>query len=66
MSHKRAKRDWVRDLVEAAGTQDLDYFADSYTVHFEGALVLRHVHVRDNVARTVRPLIEQLIENPVT
>jgi hypothetical protein len=31
-------------------------------VLFDGALVLRHVHVCDNAARSVRPLIEQLIE----
>jgi hypothetical protein len=50
------------DLAQAAGTQDPDGFADSYTVPFDGALVLRHVHVCDNAARSVRPLIEQLIE----
>ena len=61
-AHKRANRDWVRDLAEAAGTDDPDTFADSYTVLFEGALVLRQVHDRDDAARAVRPLIEQLLE----
>ena len=40
---------------------DPEAFADSYTVLFEGALVLRQVHDRDDAARAVRPLIEQLI-----
>ena len=43
-------------------TADPDTFADSYTVLFEGALVLRQVHDRDDAARVVRPLIEQLLE----
>lgn len=60
--HKRANRDWVRDLAKAAGVGNPDGFADSYTVLFEGALVLRHVHDRDDAARAVRPLIEQLLE----
>jgi hypothetical protein len=66
MSRKRANRDGVRDLALAAGTHEPDGFAESHTVLFEGALVLRHVHVRDNAARTVRPLIEQLIRNSVS
>jgi len=62
MSHKRANRDWVRELAAAAGVRDPDVFADAYTVIFEGALVLRQVHDRDDAARAVRPLIEQLLE----
>ena len=61
-AHKRSNRDWVRDLAEAAGARDPEGFADSYTVLFEGALVLRQVHDRDDAARAVRPLIEQLLE----
>jgi AcrR family transcriptional regulator len=62
MSHKRANRDWVRELAAAAEARDPDRFADAYTVIFEGALVLRQVHDRDDAARAVRPLIEQLLE----
>ena len=61
-AHKRANRDWVRDPARAAGVQDPDGFADSYTVLFEGALVLRQVHDRDDAAQAVRPLIVQLLE----
>jgi AcrR family transcriptional regulator len=61
-THKRANRDWVRDLAEAARVPDPDSFADSYTVIFEGALVLRQVHDRNDAARAVRPLIGQLLE----
>jgi AcrR family transcriptional regulator len=61
-AHKRSNRDWVRDLAAAAGLRDPDGFADSYTVLFEGALVLRQVHDRDDAARAVRPLIEQLLD----
>jgi len=62
-AHKRANRDWVCDLASAAGARDPEGFADRYTVLFEGALVLRQVHDRDNAAATVRPLIEQLLES---
>jgi AcrR family transcriptional regulator len=62
-AHKRANRDWVRDLATAAGSRDPDTFADRYTVLFEGALVLRQVHDRDDAALAVRPLIEQLLED---
>lgn len=62
MSHKRANRDWVRDLAAAAEVRDPDAFADAYTVIFEGALVLRQVHDRNDAARAVRPLIERLLE----
>jgi AcrR family transcriptional regulator len=61
-AHKRANRDWVRDLAKAGGIADADGFADSYTILFEGALVLRQVHGRNDAARAIRPLIEQLIE----
>jgi AcrR family transcriptional regulator len=61
-AHKRANRDWVRDLAAAAGLRDPEQFADTYTVLFEGALVLRQVHDRDDAAMTVRPMIEQLLE----
>jgi AcrR family transcriptional regulator len=62
MSHKRANRDWVRDLAAAARVRDADGFADAYTVIFEGALVLRQVHDRNDAALAVRPLIQQLLE----
>jgi AcrR family transcriptional regulator len=64
-AHKRANWSWVRDLAEAAGVADPDLFADHYTVLFEGALILRQVHDRDDAAQAVRPLIEQLLSEHV-
>lgn len=61
-SHKRAARDFVRDLAQGAGAADPELFADRYTLLFEGTLVLRQVHDRDDAARVVRPVIERLIE----
>jgi AcrR family transcriptional regulator len=61
-AHKRSNWDWVRDLAAAAGVEGPDGFADRYTVIFEGALVLRQVHGRNDAARAVLPLIEQLLE----
>jgi len=63
MGHKRANRDWVRDLAKAAGARDPELLADAYTMLFEGALVLRQVHDRNDAARAVRPLIEQLLRS---
>jgi AcrR family transcriptional regulator len=65
-AHKRANRDWVRDLAVEAGAANPEAFADHYTVLFEGALVLRQVHDRDDAARAVRPLIERLIDDHLT
>lgn len=65
-AHKRSNRDWVRDLAEAGGARDPEGFADAYTVLFEGALVLRQVHDRDDAARAVRPLIESLVASQLS
>jgi len=62
-AHKRANRDMVRDLAAAAGTTSADAFADAYTLLFEGTLVLRQVHDRDDAARVARPVFERLIES---
>lgn len=59
--HKRASRDMFRDLAAQARAQDPDAFADGYTLLFEGALVLRQVHDRDDAAIVVRPHVIKLI-----
>jgi AcrR family transcriptional regulator len=61
-AHKRANRDMVRDLACDAGTETPDEFADTYTLLFEGTLVLRQVHDRDDAARVARPVFERLID----
>ncbi|HZM00851.1 MAG TPA: TetR family transcriptional regulator [Planctomycetota bacterium] len=59
--HKRAARDAVRDLAARAGAREPEGFADAYTLIFEGTLVLRQVHDRDDAARLARPVVEALV-----
>ena len=59
--HKRENRDAWRDLAAAAGARDPEAFADQYTALFEGTLVLRHVHDRDDAARVIRPAVVSLM-----
>ena len=51
------------DLAAQAGADDPEAFADAYTMLFEGALVLRQVHDRDDAARVVRPHIDPGLAN---
>jgi AcrR family transcriptional regulator len=59
--HKQGNSTWFRDLAEQAGAREPHVFADAYTMLFEGALVLRQVHDRDDAAKAVRPHVERLI-----
>ena len=61
-AHKRASRDMVRDMASRAGARDAEAFADAFTMLFEGTLVLRQIHDRDDAARVARPVFERLIE----
>lgn len=63
--HKQGNRDWFRALAERAGARELDAFVDAYTMLFEGALVLRQVHDRDDAARAARPHVQRLIDTYV-
>lgn len=63
--HKRRTRDWFADLARQAGADDPDRFADTYTMLFEGSLILRQVHGRDDAARLARPVIEKLIADHI-
>jgi AcrR family transcriptional regulator len=63
--HKRANWKWVCDLAQRAAADDPQTFADAYTMLFEGALILRQVHDRDDAARAARPLVERLIDEHV-
>jgi AcrR family transcriptional regulator len=60
--HKQGSSDWFRELAERAGARNPEAFADAYTMLFEGALVLRQVHDRDDAAKAARPHVERLID----
>lgn len=60
--HKRKARDQFRDLARAAGMTEADAFADEYTLLFEGALILRQAHGRNDAARLARAAVARLIE----
>jgi AcrR family transcriptional regulator len=60
-AHKRAARDTWRDLARKAGAADPEAFADQFAALFEGTLVLRQAHDRDDAARAIRPAAEALL-----
>lgn len=62
-AYKRRSRDKWRDLARAAGagSTNAEIFADCYAAVFEGALVLRQTHGRNDAARVIRPAVEQLV-----
>ena len=60
--HKRDNRDAWRDLARLAGAADPETFADQYTALFEGMLILRQVHGRNDAAVVVRPAAEALMQ----
>lgn len=62
-AHKRKTRDSFRDLARAAGadSKSAEGFADCYAALIEGALVMRQTHGRNDVARAIRPAVEQLL-----
>ncbi len=62
-AHKRANWEMVRDMAKRAGSSNAQSFADAYTMLFEGTLVLRQVHDRNDAARAARPLVAKLIED---
>lgn len=59
--HKLRTRDSFRDLARDAGLRDPEAFADHYTALFEGTLVLRQVHGRNDAARVMRGAVEALL-----
>lgn len=60
--HKRAAREGVAELASRAGARDPSAFADAYTLIFEGTLILRQAHGRDDAARMARPVVAALVE----
>jgi AcrR family transcriptional regulator len=62
-ARNRRMRDQRRDLARAAGAAPAaaETFADCFTALVEGALSLRQTQGRNDAARAVRPVVEQLI-----
>jgi AcrR family transcriptional regulator len=61
--HKQGNARWFRKLAVRAGVSDPDEFVDAYTMLFEGALVIRQVHDRDDAVRAARPHVQRLIDD---
>jgi AcrR family transcriptional regulator len=60
--HKqKAWRRW-RELAEQAGAREPDAFADQYTMLFEGTLIMRHVHNRNDAAKLAKATAQRLID----
>jgi hypothetical protein len=62
VEHKQGNARWFRELAVRAGVREPDAFVDAYTMLFEGALVVRQVHDRDDAVRAVRPHVERLVD----
>jgi AcrR family transcriptional regulator len=60
-AHKVRTRDWFRDLAKKAKLTDPELFADQYTALFEGTLILRHVHHKNDAATLAKSLVDALI-----
>lgn len=62
-AHRQGARDHRRDLARAAGADAVvaETFADCFTALIEGALILRQTQGRNDAARVVRPVVEQLV-----
>lgn len=58
-SHKNKFHAWVHDMAEQAGADEPESYADVYTMIFEGALVMRQVGGRDDVAKIAKRNIER-------
>ncbi|MCC6680383.1 MAG: TetR/AcrR family transcriptional regulator [Phycisphaeraceae bacterium] len=59
--HKRKTRNLFRDLALGAKLRDPEDFADTYTMLFEGTLVLRQVHDRGDAAKRAKAVVKKLI-----
>ena len=60
--YKRKTRTHFRDLAQRAGAQDVETFADLYTLLVEGTLILRQVHDRNDAAQVARTMAQQLVD----
>jgi AcrR family transcriptional regulator len=60
--HKHATRDHIRDLAARAKAHDPEAFADAYMILFEGTLIMRQVHGRNDAAQIARGSVEALLD----
>jgi AcrR family transcriptional regulator len=60
--HKHKARQIWRDLARRAGATDPEVFADQFTVLFEGTLIMRHVHGRNDAAKLARASAQRLVD----
>jgi len=62
-AYKRKTREHWLSLAQATGADGAaaQTFADCFAALIEGALVLRQMHGRNDAARVIRPVVEQLI-----
>lgn len=61
-AHKRAHWNDTVELAKRAGADEPETFANVYMTLFEGALVMRQTHGRDDAARMALPMVDLLIE----
>jgi AcrR family transcriptional regulator len=60
--HKRKAWEQYRDLATRAGASEPGTFADQFTMLFEGTLIMRHVHGRNDAARLARDAARRLVD----
>jgi len=60
-SYKKKMRNDIRDMARSLAAKDAESFADLYVTIFEGTLILRQVHGRNDAAKVAKKLAEQLI-----
>ncbi|MEV0643372.1 TetR/AcrR family transcriptional regulator [Streptomyces sp. NPDC050619] len=60
--HKRAVRDWVRDLATAAGAADPDMLAFQLTVLIDGTLAATRVERADAAAEAAKRAARELLD----
>lgn len=61
--HKTQHREDVLQIARAAGLDEPITFTDFYITLFEGALIMRHVHHRNDAARVARVMVARLIDD---
>lgn len=60
-AHKKQMRNDIRDLAASIGAKNPESFADLYVTIFEGTLILRQVHGRNDAAKVSKELAEKLM-----
>jgi AcrR family transcriptional regulator len=61
-AHKKRTCEAWCEQARRAGASDPGGFSDRFTALVEGALIMRHVHGRNDAARFIKPMAAHLIE----